>query len=97
MDLVKHLFSVSGVSSFLSNRLCQDPLEKFFGMQRQRGRANENPDGSTFIKNSQALRVVHGVSGTIKGNCRGTSSQPVDIDLTQPLPKRRKTTNHTLG
>ena len=28
---------------FLSERISQDPLEKFFGCQRQRGRVNENP------------------------------------------------------
>ena len=44
IDLAKYLFSLQGVKSFLSEHISQDPLEKFFGMQRQRGRAHENPN-----------------------------------------------------
>jgi sulfatase maturation enzyme AslB (radical SAM superfamily) len=36
----------------------QDPVEKFFGQQRQRGRTNEN---SNARDNTQALRVINGV------------------------------------
>ena len=43
VELVEYVFTIPGVSVFLSNRLCQDPLEKVFGQQRQRGRVNENP------------------------------------------------------
>ena len=32
------VFNIPDVQLFLSNRLCQDPLEKFFGLQRQTGR-----------------------------------------------------------
>ena len=32
------------VEFFLSQRLCQDPLERFFGLQRQRGSVDENPN-----------------------------------------------------
>lgn len=62
---------------FMTNRLCQDPLEKFFGQQRQKGRVNENPNVSQFLKNNQALRVVNGVCrGTVKaGNCRGSNDR----------------------
>ena len=43
----------------LSNNLCQDPLEKFFGYQRQRGGTiSNNPNIAEFIKNTQALKVV---------------------------------------
>ena len=37
VELVKYLFTIPDVTSFLSEKLCQDPLEKFFGSQRQRG------------------------------------------------------------
>ena len=37
-DLVKFIFTkVPGVQFILSENISQDPLEKFFGMQRQRG------------------------------------------------------------
>jgi hypothetical protein len=45
--------------AFLSNHLCQDPLEKYFGCQRQRGGTNENPTVESFLKNTEALRVVN--------------------------------------
>lgn len=90
MDLVKFLLAIPGVTSFLSNTLCQDPLEKFFGQQRQRGRANENPTAQEFIKNTQALRVVHGVCRDVKGNCRGDKRSNIPLP-SDPLPKRRKT------
>ncbi len=92
MDLVEYLFKVPGVKAFLSNKLCQDPLEKFFGQQRQCGRASENPNASEFLKNTQALRIVNGVCRNVKGNCRGSNSDSKDIDatLSEPLPKRRK-------
>ena len=38
VELVQYLFSLNDVTVFLSNRLCHDPLEKFFGQQRQRGK-----------------------------------------------------------
>ena len=38
--LVRYLFTLPGVKVFLSECLCQDPLEKFFGCQRQRGGVN---------------------------------------------------------
>ena len=41
-ELVRHLFTIPGVDSFLSQRLCQDPLERFFGTQRQRGGVHDN-------------------------------------------------------
>ena len=71
VELVQYLFTMPGVSLFLSNRICQDPLENFFGQQRQRGRTHENPSSAKFIKSTQALRVISNTCGTIRGNCRG--------------------------
>ena len=92
IELVEFLFEVPGVRAFLSIKLCQDPLENFFGQQRQRGRTNENPNVKDFIKNTQALRVVHGVCRNVKGNCRGNKSTVtiVDPSESEPLPKRRR-------
>ena len=55
VELVRFVFAIPGVTAFLSNRLCQDPLENFFGQQRQRGRVNENLNVSQFIKNTPAF------------------------------------------
>ena len=74
----------------MSERLSQDPLENFFGCQRQRGRTGENPNVQQFCKNTQALRVINSVCGTIaKGNCRG-QKRCIDLKDSNPLPKRRR-------
>ena len=52
------VIQVRSVTAFLSNRVCQDPLENFFGRQWQRGRANESPIVAKFLQNTQALRIV---------------------------------------
>ena len=87
VDLLKYVFTIPGVTVFLSERLCQDPLEKFFGCQRQRGGTNENPTVQEFCRNTQALRVVNSVCGNIKkGNCRGQKDKMlVDIDGEQAV------------
>ncbi len=72
VDLVKDIFSMPGVKVFLSERLSQDPLEKFFGTQRQRGKAHENPSVKEFCHNTQALRVINlFCADPVRGNCRG--------------------------
>lgn len=91
VGLVKYLFTIPGVDFFLSNRLCQDPLENFFGQQRQRGRVHDNPNVPEFFKNTQALRVVNGFCrDVVKGNCRGDKSRKRSSeDIDKPLPKRK--------
>ena len=59
MELVRFIFTIPGVTCFLSEKLCQDPLEKFFGCQRQRGGGNENPTAQEFCKNTQTVRVIN--------------------------------------
>lgn len=97
VELVKYIFTIPQVTVFLSNRICQDPLEKFFGQQRQRGRTNENPNVSEFLKNTQALRVINNTCATIRGNCRGSDQdqqrekkrfQNLEAE-NNPLPKRK--------
>ena len=52
VELVPFVFTIPGVSGFLSNRVNQDPLEKFFGIQRQSGKSSDNPTVAQFVKNS---------------------------------------------
>ena len=82
------------MSSFLSEQISQDPLEKFFGVQGQQGRSNENPTVPQFIKNTQGLRVIDSIwLKDITGNCRGCKRKSYDlesVDLDKPLKKRRR-------
>lgn len=92
MELLDYIFTaIPGVTVFLSNRLCQDPLENFFGRQRQRGRVNENPNVAEFAKNTQALRIVNSTCATVRGNCRGATENTdyLEVDNT-PLNKRKR-------
>ena len=79
--------------AFLSNHLCQDPLENFFGCQRQRGGTSDNPNVLEYYQNTQTLRVVNSFCrGTVKGNCRGAHSDEPENDssLATPLPRRSR-------
>ena len=92
VELVRQLFSLPDVKVFLSEKLCQDPLENFFGCQRQRGGVNDNPTVQQFYTNTQALRTINEICHDVRGNCRGLKrSQPIDWEKeSAPLPKRRK-------
>ena len=86
VEVVQYIFSLPDVSLFLSNRLCEDPLERFFGQQRQRGRVNEN---NVVIRRlyESLIQFVH---GNIRGNCCGSQKAGQAPELeNMPLPKRR--------
>ena len=92
MELVRSLFNLKEVRenklAFLSNSLCQDPLENFFGCQRQKGATNGNPTVQQFLDNTQTLRVVNSFCrGPVRGNCRQREIN--DTDCT-PLAKRHR-------
>lgn len=96
VDFVKYIFSLKEVQdyklSFLSNSICQDPLECFFGCQRQRGGTSDNPSVAEFYQNTQALRVIDSFCrGPIRGNCREAAKrQRGNEPLSTPLAKRRR-------
>ena len=92
IEMVEYIFTIPGVSVFLSVRICQDPLEGFFGQQRQRGRSNDNPNVGDFLKNTQALRVINSTCTSVrKGNCRGAQKKKGDLIVDNaPLAKRKK-------
>ena len=92
IEITKLAFTIPGVEVFLSERLSQDPLEKFFGCQRQRGGTSENPSTSEFCKNTQALRVIGSMCRDVpRGNCRGNKrALQLDVKNNTPLPKRRR-------
>lgn len=90
IELEKYFFTLKGVAVFLSERLCQDPLEKFFGCQWQRGGMHENPNIQQFLKNTQTLCVVNSCCRDIvkrKFNCRGNKDMVKLGQENKPLPK----------
>lgn len=95
LELTKYILSIPGVKVFLSERLSQDPLEKFFSCQRQRGKSNENPSVQQFCKNTQALRVINGTCGYVsRSNCRGNKTTLNWDKESCPIPKRHRTKQH---
>ena len=58
VGLVRTIFNLPEVKgnhlAFLCNNICQDPIENFFGCQRQRGGTNENPNAVEYYQNTQA-------------------------------------------
>ena len=92
LELVRYIFTIPEVKCFLSERLSQDPLENFFGCQRQRRGAHENPNVHEFCKNTNALKVINSVCGNVsKGNCRG-NKKDLDVQVESiPLRKRCRT------
>lgn len=92
VELVPLLFKIPGTTCFFSGNINQDPLEKFFGVQRQSGKSNENPTASEFIKNTENYRVINSIwIDDIVGNCRGRRLDERDLDAAkQPLRKRQR-------
>ena len=82
---------IPGVKVFLSERLCHDPLERFFGCQRQRGATYENPTVEELYKNTRAIRVINSFCvETVKGNCQGREDAQDLKDENTPLQKRAR-------
>jgi len=91
LELVDTVFKIPKVSCFLSNRICQDPLEKYFGMQRQAGATNDNPTVLQFTKNNDTLRLVGNMwFDDNQGNCRKSASIKQSIEDTKHLPLRKR-------
>ena len=89
IELITYLFTLPGVKYFLSEKICQDPLERFFGCQRQRGGTHDNPNTLEFYRNTQALRVVNSFCRpSIKGNCRQENKGDLYDENAPPLKRR---------
>ena len=94
IELVTYLFKESDAKSFLSERISQDPVEKLFGRQRQRGAVNENPTVNEFLNNNQALRIVDSTRiDASRGNTRGANTCEI-INVSSSLLQKRKTPKH---
>ena len=81
VQLIEHLFSQSLVTdenlAFLSQNICQDSLENYFGCQTQRGGTSDNPNEHEYYQNTEALRVIDSFCcNTVRGNYRGVNKAP---------------------
>ena len=97
LELVPAILKLPGVNSFLSAKLNQDAIEKFFGCVRQHGRVNNNPTVLEALQSTQTLRVINSLRfASITGNCRGTNKRKAltleDCDAKLP-PKKKKSHN----
>lgn len=59
VEIMRYLLKLPGVTGhyFLSERLSQDHIEKYFGRQRARGGRSDNPTVKACVENAQSLRV----------------------------------------
>ena len=48
--MIDYIFTIPHVSIFISGKMNQDPLEKFFGCVRQKGHGSDNPNVEEFSK-----------------------------------------------
>ena len=85
------VLAIPEVSCFMSRRVNQDSLEKNFGMQRQKGKSNDNPTVLQFVKNSGTIHQV-GLMwfDDARGNCRKCVGVRQSIDDTKLLPLRKR-------
>ena len=91
VEMVPCLLSVPEVEYILSERLCQDPLESFFGKQRAAGGRCDNPTVEQFCKNTVSLRLQGSAAlEPLRGNCGKRLVQNSNVDLNVPLPKRAR-------
>ena len=90
VEAVKFLIS-QGVDSVLTERFQQNPLEEYFGNQRQRGRRSDNPDASQFAYNDRALDVQHNVMPIKAGNTGNRSAEKSKWNevIEEPLDKAK--------
>lgn len=91
VEMVRYcLDNIPGVEFFLTEHLCQDPLEAFFGRQRMSCGRNDNPSVHTFLHNTTSLRIQGSAAlQPFRGNCRrGKKNKRIAVDNT-PLEKRK--------
>ena len=92
IEVSEFLLSQAGVKVLFSEKFSQDPLERFFGMQRSHGGRCDNPTVRDFVYNTTSLRLQGSLAkGPTRGNCcrRSSSDEQGDIIDDTPLPKRK--------
>ena len=94
VEMTQYLLAVPGVQYVLSEKLCQDPVEAFFGKQRAAGGRSDNPTIEQFCQNTVSLRVQGSAAlEPVRGNVGKRQRSTADMAETMthaPLPKRRR-------
>ena len=91
VELSTMLFAVPGVQYILSEKLSQDPIERFFGKQRAAGGRNDNPTVQEFCSNTVSLRLQGSAAlEPVRGNCEAKRLSNSLDELSTPLPKRKR-------
>ncbi|XP_077999383.1 uncharacterized protein LOC144452207 [Glandiceps talaboti] len=87
VEVTSYLLGVPGITSVLSEKFNQDPLESYFGNHRQMKGGNEAPTVQQFNQNSNSLRMKSSSLLRIKGaNVQTIAERCIDDT---PLPRRR--------
>ena len=87
------LFFQNGCIFILTERLCQDTVEEYFGSEKQMGRRNDNLDMAKFSYNNNTTRIQRDElfrSGNIQGKYNKRNSWIVVPDETITKPKIRQ-------
>ena len=96
------IYSLIGVTKFLlangaeyvlTNKLCQDPVEEYFGRQRAIGRRCDNPSMREFGYNDNKLRIQRSIL-SLQGNTKGrkkdhNETRWYEVD-NNSLPRRKR-------
>ena len=88
VEMGQYLLSYPGVKFLFSERFTQDPLESFFGQQRQRRGGSDNPDVLQFTYTTSSIRAQKSISHVVRSNVRGSKHHQEEIYDNTPLPKR---------
>ena len=86
----QYLLRVPGLKILLSERFTQDPLELFFGQQRQRGGGRDNPSVQQFLQATQSIRVQRSTAPLTRSNVRASKYHATNDDTLAPIPKRKR-------
>ena len=57
LELIEYIFKIPGVKFYLNEWMSQDPLENFFGCQRQRGEPVRIQQPTSFAKTLRLLEL----------------------------------------
>ncbi|XP_070567945.1 uncharacterized protein [Ptychodera flava] len=95
VDLSRYLLGRPGVHCVLSEKFNQDPLESYFGNQRQMRGGNEAPSVLQFCQNANALRLKSSHLLAVRG-ANVTTYADALIDGTA-LPRRSYTDRNNRG
>ena len=89
--MTQALLVLPGVNYLLSEKLCLDPVESFFGKQRAHRGRSDNPTVKQFCDNTALLRVQGSAAlEPICGDCRKRKVNLSEVVNNNPLPKRKR-------